>query len=93
MPIRYRVAAEMAMLFIGNIREHLQTIALTSEEYFQALHSSADLGIKGGAVYDALLAQCALKSGAEIIYTWNLKHYAQCGSEVAKRLRTPPLLG
>jgi predicted nucleic acid-binding protein len=43
----------------------------------------------GGNIHDAMLAHCALKSGTGIIYTWNTKHYAQCGPEVTRRLRTP----
>ena len=37
----------------------------------------------------AMLAHCALKAQAETIYSWNGRHYAQCGPEVTRRLRTP----
>jgi hypothetical protein len=47
------------------------------------------LGIVGGAIYDAMLAHCAIKTKAEIIYSWKARHYAQCGPEIAVRLRTP----
>jgi predicted nucleic acid-binding protein len=43
----------------------------------------------GGGIYDAMLAHCALKAQAETIYSWNGRHYAQCGPEVTRRLRTP----
>ena len=43
----------------------------------------------GGAIYDAILAGCALKAGVQTIYTWNTRHYNQFGSEVVRRLRTP----
>jgi predicted nucleic acid-binding protein len=43
----------------------------------------------GGTIYDALLVHCAFKAKAEIIYTWNVKHYGQFGLEAAKRVRTP----
>jgi len=33
------------------------------------------MGIVGGAVYDALLAACALKAKAETLLSWNLRHY------------------
>ena len=77
------------MLFVNSVRERLSIIALTAEEYVSALEAAANLGITGGTVYDALLAQCAIKLGAETIYTWNLRHYAQCGPEVTRRLSTP----
>lgn len=89
MPGRHRISGEQAMLFIGSIRERLSIIALDGDEYAKALESSAGLGIVGGAIYDALLAACAIKARAQAIYTWNTRHYAQCGPEVAALLRTP----
>jgi predicted nucleic acid-binding protein len=50
---------------------------------------AAAVGVVGGTVYDALLARCAIKAGAEIIYTWNMKHFQQFSPEITKRLRTP----
>jgi predicted nucleic acid-binding protein len=89
MPGRHRISAEQAMLFIDTIRERLALIALDGEEYAGALNAAADVGIVGSAVYDSLLAHCALKAKATTIYTWNIRHYAQCGGDVASRLRTP----
>jgi predicted nucleic acid-binding protein len=89
MPGKRRISGEQAMLFIGNIRERLSMVALSGEEYAGALQASAARGIVGGAIYDALLAHCALKAKADAIYTWNVRHYALCGREVTGRLRTP----
>ncbi|MGO9863568.1 MAG: PIN domain-containing protein [Terriglobales bacterium] len=89
MPGKRRISGEQAMLFIGNIRERLSIVALNADEYADGLEASAALGIVGGGIYDAMLAHCALKAKAERIYTWNLRHYAQCGREVVGRLRTP----
>ena len=89
MPGKHRISAEQAMLFIGSIRERLSIIALTGDEYADALQASSALGIVGGSIYDAMLAHCAVKARAETIYSWNVKHYAQCGPEVIRRLRTP----
>jgi predicted nucleic acid-binding protein len=89
MPGRHRISGAQAMLFVSNICERLSLVALDGEEYLRVLQVSADLGVVGGTVYDALLAQCAIKARAEIIYSWNEKHYAQCGSDVTRRLRKP----
>ena len=93
MPGRHRISSEQAMLFIGSIRERLSVIALSSHEYADALEASAARGIVGGGIYDAMLAQCAIKAQAETIYTWNQKHYAQCGLSVTGRLRRPKETG
>ena len=89
MPGKHRISAEQAMLFIGGIRERLSIVALDGEEYADVLQASATLGIVGGGIYDAMLAHCAIKAKAETIYSWNSRHYAQCGPEVIGRLRTP----
>ena len=89
MPGKHRISGAQAMLFISTIRERLSIIAPDGDEYADALETSAALGIVGGGTYDAMLAHCAIKAQAEAIYTWNVRHYAQCGPEVTRRLRTP----
>ena len=89
MPGKYRVSGEQAMLFIGAVRQRLSIIALNDDEYADALETSAARKIMGGGIYDAILAHCALKAKAEVIYTWNERHYALCGPEITQRLRTP----
>jgi len=89
MPGKQRISGEQGMLFLSDIREHLTIISLDDREYFQAIAGAAAAGVVGGTIYDALLIYCALKAKAEIIYTWNVKHYGQFGSEAAKRARTP----
>ena len=89
MPGKHRISGEQAMLFVGSIRERLSIIALDGEEYADALEASSALGIVGGGIYDAMLAHCALKAQAETMYSWNGRHYALCGPEVTRRLRTP----
>ncbi|HTR35026.1 MAG TPA: PIN domain-containing protein [Bryobacteraceae bacterium] len=89
MPGKHRISSEQAMLFIGSIRERLTIIGLDGDEYADALEASATRGIVGGSIYDAMLAHCALKARAEVIFTWNSRHYAQCGEPIVQRLRTP----
>ena len=89
MPGKHRISGEQVMLFIGNIRERLTVIGLTPDEHFAMLQTNAGLGIVGGAIHDALLAACAVKSGAATLYTWNLRHYGQLGPAVTPLLQTP----
>jgi predicted nucleic acid-binding protein len=89
MPGKHRISGEQAMLFIGSICERLSLVALDGDEYAKALQASAALGIVGGGTYDAIQAHCALKAEVETIYSWNSRHYAQCGPEVTRRLQTP----
>jgi predicted nucleic acid-binding protein len=89
MPGKHRISTDQTMLFIGDIRERLAIIALDGEEYAEMLRTAAAAGLVGGTIYDAILAKCALKSGAQTIYTWNVRHFGQFGAEVTHRLRTP----
>ena len=89
MPGKHRISAEQAMLFVVGIRQRLSVIALDADEYADALEAAAALGIVGGGIYDAMLARCALKAKARVIYSWNVRHYALCGPDVVQRLRTP----
>ena len=50
------------------------------------------LGIDGRTLYDYLIAFCALKAGADVIYTWNLKHFQQFGPEILGRLQSPQVI-
>ncbi|HEY7389556.1 MAG TPA: PIN domain-containing protein [Bryobacteraceae bacterium] len=89
MPGKHRISAERAMLFIGSIRERLSIVVLTGDEYADALEAASARGIVSGGVYDAMLAHCAVRAQAEIIYTWNARHYSLCAPEVTQRVRTP----
>ena len=89
LPGKHRASGSEAMLFLANIAERLTFVSLNAGEYWKAIEESAEFGVVGGNIYDALLAHCALKAKADIIYTWNLGHFQQLGSEVTKRLRTP----
>lgn len=84
---KYRVSSEQAMLILGEVRARLTLVALDEVEYYAAIEQASIRGITGGTIYDALVASCAQKAGAEILYTWNLRHFHQF--EIAERVRTP----
>jgi predicted nucleic acid-binding protein len=86
---RERVSADEAMLFLGNVQERLTIVGLDDQEYFKALEACAALGIAGSGIYDALLAHCALKAKAQVIYTWNAKDFTRLGPEISGRAKTP----
>jgi predicted nucleic acid-binding protein len=89
MPGRHRISGDQAMLFVGDIAERLSLVTLDGNEYIKMLQVATALGLAGGGIYDALLAQCAIKADADTIFSWNGRHYARCGTEVTRRLRSP----
>jgi predicted nucleic acid-binding protein len=89
MPAPRRVSGNEALLFLGDIRNHLTLVALGELEYFQVVEASAEAGLAGGAIYDAILGRCALKAKAQVIYTWNVKDFMRLGSNIASLVNTP----
>ena len=76
-------------MFLADVRERLSLVSLTSGEYARVIINSAAVGIRGGGIYDALLAHCALKVNAKALYTWNEKHFVRLGAEVSATVQRP----
>jgi predicted nucleic acid-binding protein len=89
LPGKQRMGCDQALLFLDDIRRRLTIVTLDEEDYCSAITSAAAQGVIGGTIYDALLAQCALKANAKTIYTWDLNHFRLLGPDVARRIQTP----
>jgi len=89
MPGKRRVSGDEALLFLADIRERLTLVALDEQEYFQVTEVAAAGGLTGGAVYDAILGQCALKAKARLIYTWNTDDFLRLSPVIAGRVKNP----
>jgi predicted nucleic acid-binding protein len=90
---RERVSGDEAKLFIGDVRERLTIINLNDQEYFKALGDWSSVSIAGGAIYDAVLARCALKVKAQAIYTWNTRDFTRFGPDITGRVKAPQFEG
>lgn len=89
LPAPYRASGEQAILFLESVEERVTLVSLEGREYLRAIRRAAADGVLGATIYDALLATCALKAGAQIIYTWNERHFRMFDPEIAVRIRTP----
>lgn len=89
LPGKHRLSGEQVLLFLQDVRGRLTLVVLEAEEHYAAIKDAAAAGVVGGAIYDALLARCALKARAEILYTWNAKHFRQFGPEIVRRVKNP----
>ena len=81
--------ADQALLFLGNIRDQLTLVALDQHEYFQVVKAAGAAGLARGAIYDAILGQCALKADAKVIYTWNTNDFLRLPQPISGRVTTP----
>ncbi len=89
MPGTRRVSPVEAVLYLGSLRERLSWIALDGDEYLSAADLAAASGASSGGIYDAIIGQCFLKSRAECLFTWNLKHFQRLGSIIREKVRQP----
>ena len=89
LPVRPRITGSEGMSIVKQITERLTIVALGEREYISALESAASGTIIGAAVYDALIAHCALKARADVLWTWNVRDFARLGTAVAKITKTP----
>jgi predicted nucleic acid-binding protein len=89
MSLKPQIPPDHALLLVEEILARFSTVSLDKEEYLATLQKTAGRGLTGGKVYDALLLACAAKSRAQVIYTWNLKHFHSIAPELADRIQAP----
>ena len=89
LPLRPRITGPEGLIIVKQIRERLTLIALNEQEYVSGLERASSETIVGAATYDALIAHCALKAGADILLTWNARDFTRLGSTVAQIVKTP----
>jgi predicted nucleic acid-binding protein len=77
------------MSIVKQICERLTLISLNEQEYFSSLEAASAGAIVGAAVYDALIASCALKAESVVLLTWNVRDFARLGPAVAQLMKTP----
>ena len=77
---------EAARLIEENFLVHLQAVSLSMTDYKAAFTRVASLGLRSGAIYDALHVRCAERSGCDRIITYNTADFSRLappGIEVA----------
>jgi predicted nucleic acid-binding protein len=89
LPVKDVIPPDQALLFVQEVRDRVTIVTLTENEYYDTIEQAAALGFTSGRIYDALLLRCAAKMKAEVIYTWNLKHFRAISPALADRIRTP----
>lgn len=88
-PKPHTATPEQALACLEAISERFQVISLDGAEYLAAIRGAAANQIAGGTTYDVLIAACALRSGADRIYTWNNRHFNRFGPDIVQRLSSP----
>jgi predicted nucleic acid-binding protein len=89
LPVKDVIPPDQALLFVQEVRDRFSIISLNKDEYFETIRQAAERGFACGRIYDALLLRCAAKVKAEVIYTWNVKHFKVIDPRQSHKIQTP----
>jgi predicted nucleic acid-binding protein len=90
LPVRPRITPDTALrLILENVRKIAKVVPLSVSDYEATIERLAELGISGGAVYDALIARAAEKSDAERLLTLNASDFERVWPEGKSLLSLP----
>jgi predicted nucleic acid-binding protein len=89
MPIEPKPSTQQVQLILSDLLQYLEPIPLVSQDYQVAISNMVEFNLPGGGIFDALIAQAALKANADILLTLNAKHFTRLGSAIATLVRTP----
>jgi len=89
LPVKDVIPPDQALLFVQEVRDRCTLVTLHEGEYFETIERAAALGFTSGRIYDALILRCAAKVKAEVIYTWNVKHFKAIDPKLAHKIQTP----
>lgn len=87
LPVQPRIPALLAVQLIRrNVLATCQVVALSENDYVAILEHLLDVGITGGAVYDAILLHTAQKAGVDQIVTLNESDFRRVYPPLADKI-------
>lgn len=90
LPVRPVITPAMAREIVQiNVLDTCEVVALSGSDYATLLDHLTDLGIAGGAVYDALLLHAAWKSNVDRVVTLNAHDFRRVYPALADRIVSP----
>jgi len=89
LPPSLRVLPDEAEAVIVDLLDYLEPIPLLAAEYQQAIRQMVELRLVGGGIFDAIIAQAALKAGVEQLLTFNPKDFTRLGDRIASLVQVP----
>lgn len=64
-------------------------VVLTFEDYQAVLSRMVSLNLPGGGIYDALIAQAAIKAQVALLLTLNPNDFSRLGEDIAQLVQVP----
>jgi predicted nucleic acid-binding protein len=89
LPYRPTISPKMAQRQIRENLQDFEKVWLDAADYDAAIDRMVGLNLPGGGIFDALIAQAALKANVDILLTLNSKHFVRLGDEVRSIVQVP----
>ena len=89
LPVKDVIPPDQVLLFVEEVRNRFTTVSLDVDEYYGIIVQASERGFTSGRIYDALLLRCAAKIKADVIYTWNIRHFRAIDPKLEDRIQTP----
>jgi predicted nucleic acid-binding protein len=89
MPSQPRITPIAAQSIINSHLQYLETVSLNAADYQLAIAQMTILQLPGGGIFDALIAQAALKISANRLLTLNPKHFTRLSPAIAQITVSP----
>ena len=89
LPLPTRILPQQACYGIKNNLNYFRLVDLDSSDYLKVIESISKAEITGGGIYDALIAQAALKANVDILLTFNPKHFTRLGEPISRLVQDP----
>ncbi|WP_416670471.1 type II toxin-antitoxin system VapC family toxin [Egbenema bharatensis] len=88
MPSQPRMSPQEAQNLLQRCLQYLE-VSLEIVDYQAVIAQMATLNLRGGGIFDALIAQAALKVSADQLLTLNSSHFTRLGTVIAQMVRVP----
>ena len=72
---RMGVPPEAALALLESLDEFVEWVPLSNADEARVIKSAPKRGLQGRILFDALIAECALKAGAKTVVTANPTHF------------------
>jgi predicted nucleic acid-binding protein len=89
LPYRPRISPAIAQRQIHENLQNFEKVPLMPIDYDTAIDRMVSLKLTGGGIFDALIAQAALKANADVLLTLNPKHFVRLGDEISAIVQIP----
>jgi predicted nucleic acid-binding protein len=89
LPVQPRINPQQAHSIVLDISQYLEAVPLLVDDYQAAIAQMATLNLPGGGIFDALIAQAAVKAEVDALLTLNPNHFTRLGNAITQIVQVP----